>query len=184
MAYFISFSLLYLSLTLLSKIESFGATGSKPASHGYPFFVLIEVSGKTCGGTLITNDAVLTAAKCLYVESESRWAFSEEVNVLKSDFTIRNWDHDLKRYIVNSFSHHESYNPEIEDALQPNNIAVIKLYDCVDISNPKNGFLQLCPPTMEYWKGFVIGIDFNHQHSSINTEVNQYVFQICSSSLK
>ena len=160
-----------ISPTISSKIESFGIVGVKPGSSRYPFFVIVEVHGRTCGGTLVASNAVVTAANCLYVQDKNRWAFSEEINVLKSDFANPDWEERLLWYIVESYSYHESYNPTIEYDWQPNNIALIKLYDCIDITRPRNGILQICPPTMESWKASVIGMGLTNKDSHFSSEV-------------
>ena len=49
---------------------------------------LLKLDGKLCGGTIITEYVVITAASCLYYENKQRWAQIHEVHVLHGNFSV------------------------------------------------------------------------------------------------
>ena len=108
-----------------------GIIGGRPAPN-YPFFAVVYRGDHMCGGALIRLDAVLTAAHCLYFDTESRWASPIEVYVLHGDVsTPNNWI--LRYHSCENFFVHFDYKTSIQGVRSPFDVAVIKLEDKVYI---------------------------------------------------
>ena len=125
----------------------------------YPYFVRLELPSKFCGGTLLAPNAVVTSASCLYYEQSNRWVAYQEVHILKSDFSKRNWPKNARRYSCERYVTHGSYNPYMNGGLQPFDVAVVKLTSCVD-EKPKKSYTGIVPVSsglpgrIRTWYGF------------------------------
>ena len=56
--------------------------GGFPAED-YPFLVNVNLGKRSCCGTIIEVDAIVTAAHCLYYDEHDRWADPREIRVRK-----------------------------------------------------------------------------------------------------
>ena len=156
--------LLVLSFNIAPTVGIIG--GSTAAYSYFPFFFRVIVNGQTCGGTLITPNVVLTSANCLYHEKRKRWAYPQEVRVLKTAKTHKLGRERTLRYTCERYARHEYYDPAKFGGLVAYDIAVILLRVCVDLENPENEVLSLCTAYGQYSEGnlnlFVSFQAFNH----------------------
>ena len=157
---------------LFSKVTH-GIIGGKPAPD-YPFFAVVRRGDQMCGGTLIRLDAVLTAAHCLYFDTENRWASPIEVYVLHGDVsTPNNWTlryHSCENFFVNS-----NYNTSTHGARSSFDYAVIKLEDKVNMRfSLQPTILPLCRFNKHKWhknkNGIAIGLGFTSLYPPLHAE--------------
>ena len=143
------------ALLLCSKV-SFGIIGGQPAPN-YPFFVEVHSGTHQCGGTLLRLDAVLTAAHCLYFQTENRWASPLDVYVLHGNFaTSNNWH--LRYYSCEGITVHFKYNSSTDGFRSPFDAAVIKLEDKVRIQSfSQRTFLAPCRLEGSRWRRYIFG---------------------------
>ena len=140
---------------------SWGIIKGIPAPD-YPFYVVVQRADHKCGGTLVGKDAVMTAAHCLYFDTENRWASPEEVYILHGDVSSsKNWKlryHSCEKFVV-----HYKYVPFSGDDIGPFDVAVVKLEDSVKMRNSyQPPMLQPCRADRNRWRkqtsGFAIGL--------------------------
>ena len=153
------------------------------AAPMYPFFVQIRVLGTSCGGTLISSTAIVTSAKCLYIDKDQRWAFPDEVRITKNVPP-----NTLKRYTCEQYAKHAFYDPVSSYGLNPFDIAVIRLNQCLDLSESSgNEALELCPQYVKYQKGLALGMGLSLTEDGsvvdyevlIETQMNLYPYPNC-----
>ena len=67
----VHFLKILLTLGIISgcAIISWAIVGGVATTEPYPFFVKVSRSNFFCGGTIISSNAVLTAAHCLYMRN-------------------------------------------------------------------------------------------------------------------
>lgn len=66
--------------------------GVEAADGAYPFYVQVFMPGFTCGGTIISEREVLTAAHCVYDEEHDVWVNASDLQIRSGDFTYSKWD--------------------------------------------------------------------------------------------
>ena len=146
---------------LICSRASWGIIKGRPAPD-YPFYVVVQRRDHKCGGTLIGRNAVMTAAHCLYFDTENRWASPEEVYVLHGDVSRpKNWKlryHSCKKLVV-----HFKYSVLSGEEKGPFDVAMIQLEDNVQLRNSyQPNFLKPCRVDRNRWKrrkiGFAIGL--------------------------
>ena len=126
-----------------------------------PFFVLVLRGRNRCGGSIVSIDAVLTAANCLFDEQERRWAFSYELSVFQGNFsTPHRWKGTS--FAVERFSTHRQYQPNFNHFPAPFDIALIKLRERFQVTSYKASVLQICHET-KYLYGRFIGLGLVNQ---------------------
>ena len=104
-----------------------GINGRSPVISSYQFLAEVRTARLNCGGVWITTDSVLTAAHCLFVPEKKKWAFRNEVYVIKSNFTTMDSRERSSRYLCQKIIHHKSYNILSDGGLSPFDIAIIKI---------------------------------------------------------
>ena len=133
---------LLLLLSFLHPVENLGLIGGSPLpSSSYPFFALVSKGNEFCGGTVISANAVLTAAHCIYYESLNRWAFFTELHVLHGKFSPAN-EWYLKYYSCEDYLLHLKYDPPWHRGTSSFDIAILKLRD--RIADSPNAILKPC----------------------------------------
>ena len=135
-----------LQLILQSLVSVAGIIGGHSVLD-YPFFVKVELRGIFSGGTLVSDNTVLTAANCLFHKDKNRWADPHEVMVSK------NIDQMTQQYKCECFRPHELYRPGLNNGRGPFDIAVIKLRNYIEFSDPGDDFLEICPDDIQHREG-------------------------------
>ena len=107
----------------------------------HPFYVSLFIQvensqgGVGCGGTILTENVVVTAAHCLYNFNLGRWADLEDINVLVSDFTEPSWRSRATNYGVEWLKSYNSRGTK-------NDIALLKITEEFDMRY--NKALPIC----------------------------------------
>jgi secreted trypsin-like serine protease len=143
-----------------------GKTDASPTSPGSAF----------CGGTLIQNTYVVTAAHCFA---------SVQLSQLPNYFVVvgaqyRN-DTDPVRFTIKTATVHENYNSDTYD----NDIALLQLNSPVDFSDPNIGFICLPPNNVASYpnasmNGTAIGWGNLQQNGSASYSLQQVQLPIIS----
>ena len=149
-----------MSITYYCIISSLGPEaqivgGSETTAHSYPWMAALFVDGKYfCGGTLISDEWVLTAAHC--VDGNAL-----EVKVMLGAHNIKA-ETEEGRVSVNTmmFFTHPAYNP----SLLQNDIALIHLINPVQFTNK---IRPVCLPSSDQ-------TDIAFEGQKVNTELSQF----------
>ena len=111
----------------------------------YPFFVLVLRGRTRCGGTIVAEGAILTAAHCLFNEDDHRWARNHEISVFRGNFSTSNhWKGttiSVRNYKIHKLYHRNRYGlPTNYD------IALIRLSSNLRVAaeNLKKSILPIC----------------------------------------
>ncbi len=111
--------------------------GGNDATVGeYPWQVLVQPSGFLCGGSLIDEEWVLTAAHCVVDGSNNAYDPSR-ITVTVGEYDRNN--PSGTEIAVTQVIPHESYNPATFD----NDIALLRLAEPADTSDPTVGTIPL-----------------------------------------
>ena len=108
--------------------------GNEAEVGAYPWMVSIEDKyGHFCGGSLIGDEWVVSAAHCFFIYKYDLWGNSEVVGKLNpSEVTVSFWRHNLEdegiQVPVKSIQTHKFYDHDTND----NDLALIRL----DLNNP------------------------------------------------
>ena len=76
----------------------------------------------------------MTAAHCLFHQSQRRWADRDEISVVQSNFNTGTWYYNLTTYSCEQYVAHKMYDPFINRGLTPFDIAIVKIKKWVDWS--------------------------------------------------
>ena len=109
---------------------------------------------------MIVSDAVLTAARCLYVIDKKSWAFYDEIAVIRSDFRHVDYRKRTSWLSCEKYLLHKNYNINLDRGLVPFAIAIIEMRIGADLVEVGNEIVKLCPPTKHYFEVFTIGLGF------------------------
>ncbi|XP_072394852.1 brachyurin-like [Diabrotica undecimpunctata] len=123
--------LFLVTLTALGVQGLIGGTLIYP--HSLPYMVFLDVVGSTnttrCSGALISNDYVLTAARCLKNSTSVRVVLGADDVTVKEEMQV-SFDTDQSNFII-----HENF---VDETLE-NDIALIKLPSSVE----SNEYIQV-----------------------------------------
>ena len=163
--------LLGLAAVFLCAKLSLAIIGGRRAED-YPFFALVHRGDHRCGGTVVAKDVVITAAHCLYVHTELRWATALEVYVLHGYLSrADSWDlryHSCQRFIV-----HFGYEPLSKMGRGLYDVALVKLEDEVRIRNTTlrtiTRFCSIDSDTWRYRQATVIGLGLINENPIIQS---------------
>ena len=142
----------------IADAESRSIIGGRDAPR-HPFYVSLFIRqensqwGSSCGGTIVTENAVVTAAHCLYHSSLGRWAQLAEIHVSISDFTESSWQSQATTYRVKGGTYSQSYNPRNPGS--HSDIALLKIKGQFDMRY--NKVLPICG-NKRYRKALAIGL--------------------------
>ena len=136
----------------------FSIIGGEP-SKSYPFFVNVQVSQEPCGGTIISPNAVLTSARCLYQNAKQRFAYPREIEIGKNS----QW-FSCERYIT-----HPNFVPNL---YAPFDLAVLKVSECFHLERLGNALLRPCRNNDVIQIGYALGMGLTQKRSTrFNKEV-------------
>jgi hypothetical protein len=103
--------------------------GSDASIEDFPWQVYFSSGDYLCGGTIISQRWILTAAHCTMAESDA--PISADKMWVKVGTATPSASNSGKWYQVKSYTIHESYDTESYE----NDIAVLELYENIDIVN-------------------------------------------------
>ena len=111
-----------------------------------------------CGGTVVARKAILTAAHCLFWESDHRWASSAEIYILHGAVSIPNY-WSLKYHAIESFAVHYNYNPQSNAGRGLFDVALIKPVDKMRVGTFfQKSIIPLCRVDGGKWKKLRTGV--------------------------
>ncbi|KAB5576869.1 hypothetical protein PHYPO_G00203470 [Pangasianodon hypophthalmus] len=124
---FFSISLLVLSvLHLCGAMESGIIGGNEAKAHSRPYMVSVQINKRhVCGGMLIRNDYVLTAAHC--VDNTGK----DQLEVVLGAHNINQKEPQQQRIQVQKYIKHPCYKQEE----RPNDIMILKLKSKAKLNN-------------------------------------------------
>ncbi|KAK3569098.1 hypothetical protein QTP86_022125 [Hemibagrus guttatus] len=130
---FFSISLLVLSVLHLCGAMESGIIGGKEAEpHSRPYMVSVQINNMhICGGMLIKNDSVLTAAHCV---DEPACPGQDKLEVVLGAHNINKKESQQQRIQVQKCIKHPRYNSEG----RLNDIMILKLKSKVKLKNKVN----------------------------------------------
>lgn len=151
------------------KIESRIYNGMPSNIGQHPFFVFLEIDQNSsrkqeCGGTLINNRFVATAAHCVYqVQENIRMSFGmyETTNVMEEG-----------RKVMTASRNDVTIHPFFSPSNKRNDIAIIKLNEPIEFSRTIQPvkFSNDCE-LYESADGFVVGVGYQGE----NAKLSEYV---------
>ena len=114
-----------------------------------------------CGGTIVANDAIVTAAHCGYNYATKKWIRKESISVLHGDFTNpMHWN--AVSYPCKHFKRHGFYKPQKNEGFGPYDIALVSIQGYFD---PRRAsILAPCLPG-KYKYGYLIGLGLSNQNA-------------------
>ena len=143
----------------VADTESRSIIGGRDAPR-HPFYVYLLIKlGDTgnafqCGATILTENAVVTAAHCLYLVPFNRWAKLSEIEVIVSDFTVPFWQWTATTYRVKKGTYSNIYTPKNAGSI--NDIAVLVIKGKFNMRY--NKALPICDSEKRYHEAMAIGL--------------------------
>ena len=126
-----------------------------------PFFVLVLRGDNICGGSIVSIDAVLTAANCLFDQQERRWAFTYELSVFQGALSAP-YPWKGKNFPIEKYATHQLYQPHIYNFPAVFDIALIKLRGRLELKSYNESVLNICYRS-KYWYGRFVGLGLVNQ---------------------
>ena len=155
-----------------TDMETRSIVGGHSAKSSYPFYVYLRMKlgnwdAGACGGTIVSENVVLTAAHCVYYKELGRQAYVNEIEVWVSDFTVPSWQQNVVKYQLKRFSIHRNYNA----SLPYNDIAVLEIDGSFDMSSQQS--LPICRGGRFYERATAIGLGVVEQFPNRKATVLQ-----------
>ena len=152
-------------------VKSRSVIGGHDAER-YPFYVYLQLKlGNTgmaiCGGTILSDTVVVTAAHCVHFDDLGRWAKLNEIQVWVSDFSQQFWKGKRTEFRVAKYFAHSEYDP---NSLE-NDIALLVIDGRFDMKY--NKALPICKENESYDKATAIGLGLVSQVPEENPSVLQ-----------
>ena len=143
----------------VSDTESRSIIGGRDAPrHPFYAFLLMKLGDtgyvSSCGGTIVTETAVVTAAHCLYLDWLNRWAKLSEIEIMVSDFTVPTWQMTATTYQVKKGTYSTTYTPKKVGS--KNDIAVLVIKGKFNMRY--NKALPICDGEKRHPEAIAIGL--------------------------
>ena len=113
----VSVSLYVVANETVAEVDSRSIFGGHNAPR-HSFYVFLSIyqgssdHSSSCGGTILAENVVVTAAHCLYHSDLGRWATPTEILVMVSDFTDPSWKSKTTNYRVQESVTHYKFNTD------------------------------------------------------------------------